>query len=334
MIDVGGNDHYDFGLRAVKSVLVMAGNLKRSSPELDENIVLIRAMRDSNVPKFLAKDLPLFHALIQDLFPEASRSTIADKQPPSLGRLDSLGMIDVTNTTLESTIKEALRARCLQEVPATTAKTIQLFETLNTRFGVMLVGPAGGGKTTAYRVLADAMSRLRKEGSTDLRMQEVKCKVLNPRAIGMTELYGSVDPETQDWNDGLASKILRKFSKLETDRRSWCVFDGPVDALWVENMNSVLDDNMLLSLTNGERIKLNSKVRVLFEVQDLAQASLATVSRCGMVYLCPTALPWRPIFQSWIESYILPNKLLKARQVKYLTELFDAYVDPLIREVQ
>ena len=57
-------DHYDFGMRAVKSVLVMAGNLKRSNPELAEDVVLIRAMRDSNVPKFLASDLPLFSALI------------------------------------------------------------------------------------------------------------------------------------------------------------------------------------------------------------------------------------------------------------------------------
>lgn len=56
-------------MRAVKSVLVMAGNLKRSNPELPEDVVLIRAMRDSNVPKFVAEDLPLFNALIQDLFP-------------------------------------------------------------------------------------------------------------------------------------------------------------------------------------------------------------------------------------------------------------------------
>lgn len=53
-----------FGMRAVKSVLVMAGELKRREPELSEDTVLIRAMRDSNVPKFLNDDLPLFHALV------------------------------------------------------------------------------------------------------------------------------------------------------------------------------------------------------------------------------------------------------------------------------
>jgi dynein heavy chain len=63
-------DHYDFGMRAVKSVLVMAGSLKRAEPNVSENVVLIRAMRDSNVPKFLSDDLKLFLALINDLFPE------------------------------------------------------------------------------------------------------------------------------------------------------------------------------------------------------------------------------------------------------------------------
>lgn len=56
-------------MRAVKSVLVMAGALKRAEPNLSEDVVLIRAMRDSNIPKFLKDDLPLFSALISDLFP-------------------------------------------------------------------------------------------------------------------------------------------------------------------------------------------------------------------------------------------------------------------------
>ena len=64
-------DHYDFGMRAVKSVLVMAGALKRSDKNASEDEVLIRAMRNSNIPKFLKEDLPLFEALISDLFPHA-----------------------------------------------------------------------------------------------------------------------------------------------------------------------------------------------------------------------------------------------------------------------
>jgi dynein heavy chain, axonemal len=85
-------DHYDFGMRAVKSVLVMAGTLKRANPDLIEDIVLIRAMRDSNIPKFLADDLPLFSALIQDLFPGVNipEANFGDLQVQIENSLDSL----------------------------------------------------------------------------------------------------------------------------------------------------------------------------------------------------------------------------------------------------
>lgn len=63
-------NHYDFGLRALKSVLNMAGHLKRTSGDLSENLVLMRALRDMNLPKFIFDDVPLFLGLIADLFPE------------------------------------------------------------------------------------------------------------------------------------------------------------------------------------------------------------------------------------------------------------------------
>lgn len=126
----------------------------------------------------------------------------------------------------------------------------------------------------------------------------------------MGELYGEENADTKEWTDGLASKIIRKFAKDDADKRNWCVFDGPVDALWIENMNTVLDDNLTLCLANGERIKLRWEMRMLFEVQDLSVASPATVSRCGMVYMTPSELGWKPYMQSWIISYIRAKDLL------------------------
>ena len=94
----------------------------------------------------------------------------------------------------------------------------------------------------------------------------MKIKILNPKSISMGELYGEENKDTKEWTDGLASKIIRKFVEDKTKRKSWTVFDGPVDALWIENMNTVLDDNMTLCLANGERIKLQQSMRILFEV--------------------------------------------------------------------
>ncbi len=123
------------------------------------------------------------------------------------------------------------------------------------------------------------MTEIRHRNSPDERFQKVKTCVLNPKSITMGELYGEVNPISQEWTDGLASKIMRNAAGEQGDERTWVVFDGPVDALWIENMNTVLDDNMTLCLANGQRLKLRPQMRMLFEVQDLAVASPATVSR-------------------------------------------------------
>lgn len=93
---------------------------------------------------------------------------------------------------------------------------------------------------------------------------------MNPKSISIGELYGEIDPNTNEWKDGLGSSIIRSVNTLTSEndpkKNSWVVFDGPVDALWIENMNTVLDDNMTLCLANSERIKLRPALRMLFEV--------------------------------------------------------------------
>ena len=94
-----------------------------------------------------------------------------------------------------------------------------------------------------------------------------KLFTLNPKDRSVIELYGILDPNTRDWTDGLLSNIFREINKpTEKKEKRYIVFDGDVDALWVENMNSVMDDNRLLTLANGERIRLQKHCALLFEV--------------------------------------------------------------------
>lgn len=166
-----------------------------------------------------------------------------------------------------------------------------------------IVGPTGAGKTTAYRILSAAVTSIFEKGTTDEHFRRVHTYVFNPKCITMGELYGEYNELTQEWTDGLASQLMRAAVEDTTEDKKWIVFDGPIDALWIENMNTVLDDNMTLCLANGERIKLKPTMRMLFEVQDLSVASPATVSRLGVVFMMAEDLGWMPFVRSWIARY-------------------------------
>jgi len=150
----------------------------------------------------------------------------------------------------------------------------------------------------------------------------------------MDELYGKVDLLSQEWTDGLASKIMRSAANETSDDKSWTVFDGPVDALWIENMNTVLDDNMTLCLSNGQRIKLRNQMNMLFEVQDLEVASPATVSRCGIVYIADEDLGWRPYVKTWIEKQYPDDDILDQELKDFLWETFDATIDMALDRIR
>uniref|UniRef100_A0A7N8XJR9 Dynein axonemal heavy chain 10 n=1 Tax=Mastacembelus armatus TaxID=205130 RepID=A0A7N8XJR9_9TELE len=296
--------HYDFGLRALKSVLVMAGELKRGSPELTEDVVLMRALRDMNLPKFVFEDVPLFLGLISDLFP-------------------GLDCPRVCYPNFNDAVEQILQKNKYVILPNQVDKVVQMYETMMTRHTTMVVGPTGGGKSVVISTLCQAQTKLG---------LQTKMYPLNPKAMSVTELYGVLDPDTRDWTDGILSNIFRDINKpTDKQERRYILFDGDVDALWVENMNSVMDDNKLLTLANGERIRLQSHCALLFEVGDLQYASPATVSRCGMVFVDPKNLRYTPYWQRWVnnrpdtEQEVL-NKLFE----KYVHSSIDMIVDGIV----
>uniref|UniRef100_A0A8C9ZPR8 Dynein axonemal heavy chain 1 n=1 Tax=Sander lucioperca TaxID=283035 RepID=A0A8C9ZPR8_SANLU len=281
---LSSQDHYDFGMRAVKTVISAAGNLKREHPDMNEELICLRAIQDVNVPKFLQDDLKLFNGIVSDLFPKT-------KQEP------------INYGTLEESMRNVCTKMNLKDVDGYINKCIQLYETTVVRHGLMLVGPSGSGKTKCYEILGAAITALKGQPSVSGGVyEEVQIYVLNPKSITMGQLYGEYDLLTHEWTDGILSSVIRGGASSMDLEKKWYMFDGPVDAVWIENMNTVLDDNKKLCLSSGEIIKLTDVMTMMFEVQDLAVASPATVSRCGMVYLEPSILGLIPFTECWLKQ--------------------------------
>jgi len=287
--------HYDWGLRNVKSVLRVAGMLKRAQPDVDETPILMRALRDFNVPKLPFFDLPIFLNLIRDIFPGI---TIDPENDP-----------DLRARVVKACIQRRITFDGKPDPKYTppdlfVSKTCNFQELIDVRHSVMLLGPPGCGKSTVWKTLADSCN-------VDLPKPTCVTKVVNPKSITSNELYGYMTLQ-RDWKDGCLSMIMRNMSERvapyhATQQHHWVVLDGDIDAIWIESMNTVMDDNKVLTLVSNERIPLTPQMRLIFEIHSLENATPATVSRAGILYINEKDIGWGPYLDHWLAKIPFSN---------------------------
>ncbi|GAW79183.1 hypothetical protein PGO_021530 [Plasmodium gonderi] len=314
--------HYDFGLRSLKSVLNSAGNLKRlallgvpqgskkddivcdtdladmvssgrnngdqedqrrrktSEIQNDNNVgnakdetaseniiameqtLLLKSVCDTVYPKLVSSDILLIKSLLTGVFPNINIAPFEEK-------------------ALVNEIHRICKSRFYTPEEKWITKICQIYQIMKLQHGVMLVGDVGTGKTSAWKILLDSLEALDNIKGVSY--------IIDAKSLDKEEIYGKLDNINLEWTDGVFTAILRKIlynsaQSGNTTKRHWIIFDGDVDPEWAENLNSVLDDNKLLTLPNGERLPIPESVRILFEVDTLKHATLATVSRCGMIW--------------------------------------------------
>ena len=224
---LSAQQHYDWGLRAIKTTLNTGGGLigawKKArqgggggGARESEATLLVKAVRVNTLSKLTAGDALRFAGLVADVFP-------------------GVPVADVEQPRLEAAVREVAAAKPFSLTPDTaqTAKILQLKEALDQRIGCVVVGPSGAGKSTLWRVLGAALARCG---------QHIVTHVMNPKSMPRARLLGALDPDTREWTDGVLTAAARAAAREPPAVRTWIVCDGDVDPEWIESLNSVLGE--------------------------------------------------------------------------------------------
>lgn len=274
--------HYDWGLRSLKSVLESASTIlqrERCEPlpkKIDEQCVVSRSILSSVLPGLVRSDRNFFFNIISDIFP---------------GPLDA----DPFSSDITSSVQKVMKLPpyLIDSDGQLVEKVLQLHFTLNNRMGCLLLSPTFCGKTTLWKILKESLITFG---------LNVVVHAFNPKALNRDKLFGSIGSASRDWSEGLLTKLVRDAAAQSTSTRVWIILDGDIDPVWIENLNSALDDSRVLTLPNGDRIPLGRNINFIFETCNLSFASPATISRMGLIHLSLEDVKLDLIVGRWVQT--------------------------------
>ena len=282
---------YDWGLRAVRAIIAVASKRKLASPEKDEEQVICDAVVETFLARNLDSDAQTFVTLVRAVFAGAQLDLAAGEK-------------EWTGRIVEA-MQSSDGGRTFECTSTFVRKCKQLSDALDVRHSTLLLGPAGSGKTVCREMVGAARERMGSDG----RRAQLQVHTIDPKACTLNDLYGHMAKNV--WNDGILSWCMRTMINDEHEGHEgagerWLVLDGDIEASWVESLNTVMDDNKMLTLANNERIKLGDHSRLVFEVDSLAYVSPATVSRVGIVALNAYDVGWLAKLRSCLSGATAP----------------------------
>lgn len=291
------------GVRNILSVVKIASNLRtqseRNHEQPNEMECIVHALLAVNAPRMSATEKGIFNAIVSDIF------------HPGLA-VDS----KAASQELTDAITMWLRKQKMDKHVTWMEKILQLHAIMELNHGVMVLGGAALGKSAMISTLQQALQHLAPNN------HKYSLQKMNPKSQSVQQMFGWRETAPEQWHDGTFSFLWRR-ARIQPDMSTWIVLDGPIDPIWAENLNTLLDDQKLLTLANGDRIAMQSNARVIFESDKADHASPATMARTGVVWVPSTALPWRSYVNNWIEGRGSEERVI-------LRSLFDRYMDQLL----
>ncbi|XP_076466964.1 uncharacterized protein LOC143298129 [Babylonia areolata] len=263
-----------------------------------EHAIVAQTIEDIIGPRLTGENLSLFKTILKDCF-------LGLPDPPS-----SLVSAKSRSFDMEAAIENKAQDLGLIAHKPWVARCMQLYNLSQVHHGIIVAGRSGSGKSTCVQTVVEALCLQARGGASRQSHSSSKASQSSENVHKLQRVYplmvdnldlmfGSLD-QNGDWVDGIVTSAIRKANRNQST--TWLCLDGPLNAVWADNFNSILSSEKTLHQLNGDKLFLSDNIMVLFETDNLSEASPATVARSGIVHLDQDTVGWKPMARAWLES--------------------------------